>query len=193
DTHTLSLHSALPIYFLVRDLERIVDAGAFEVAGHAALADAFGNRASGRLQLAVFDPAVDRGADWIRCSDHDAWITLLQKLADPGERSARAHSAGEAVHAAPGLRPDLGSRARDVALAVRTVVPLIRVQHAVRLGPRELLGGPGGDVHVVVRVAVRHRRNLAQLGAAESKRVLFLLRLRIRHQDERAIAARIAD
>ena len=78
-------------------------------------------------------------------------------------------------------------------VAIRVVVPLVRVQHAVLLGGFELLGRARRDVHVVVRILVRHGRHLAELGAAQAQRVLLLLRLRVRHQDQRAVAARIAD
>ncbi len=118
---------------------------------------------------------------------------LLQERADAGQRSAGADGADEAVDRAVGLRPDLRSRAGRVAVAVRVVVPLVRVQHAVLLGRFELLGRPRRDVHVVVRVLVRYRRDFAELGAAQAQRILLLLRLRVRHQDQRAVAARFAD
>ena len=118
---------------------------------------------------------------------------MLQERADAGERAARADGADEAVDLAVGLLPDLGPRARRVAVAVRVVVPLVRVQHAVLLGRLELLRRACSDVHVVVRVLVRHGGHLAELGAAQAERVLLLLRLRVRHQDQRAIAARLAD
>src|SRR5690606_33248305 len=77
--------------------------------------------------------------------------------------------------------------------AVREVVPLVRVEHAVLLGRLELLRGARRDVHVVVRIAIRHGRHLAELRTAKPQRILLLLRLRVRHQDQRAVAARVAD
>src|SRR5690606_30813234 len=56
-----------------------------------------------------------------------------------------------------------------------------------------LLGGARRLVHIVVRIPVRHGGHLAQLCAAQPERVLLLLRLRVRHQDQRAIAPRVAD
>src|SRR5690606_28586156 len=162
-------------------------------ARYAALADAFGDRAALGLELARLDPAVDRGAHRVRRGDDDARVLVLQVLADAGERAARADGAREAVDRAVRLRPDLGTRALDVAAAVRRVVPLIGVQHAVRLGRRELLGRAFRGMDVVVRIAERHGRYLADLGAAQPERVLFLLRLRVRHQNQGAIAARVAD
>jgi hypothetical protein len=46
---------------------------------------------------------------------------------------------------------------------------------------------------VVVRVLERHRGDFAQLSAAEPQHVLLFLRLRVRHQDQRAEPARFAD
>ena len=48
-------------------------------------------------------------------------------------------------------------------------------------------------MHIVVRILVRHRRDLFQLGAAQAQHVLLLLALRVGNDDQRAIAARIAD
>src|SRR5690606_8527372 len=105
-------------HFLVGDLERVVDRGAFEVAGDAALADALADRAAFGLELAGLDPAVDRRALRIGRCDHDAGVLLLQVLADARERAAGADGAREAVDPAARLRPDLRARALHVAFAV---------------------------------------------------------------------------
>lgn len=62
-----------------------------------------------------------------------------------------------------------------------------------RIRGLEAGGGAGRNVHVVVRVAVRYRGHLPQLRAAQPQRVLFFLRLGVRHQDQRSITARVAD
>src|SRR6185503_11999930 len=110
-----------------------------------------------------------------------------------GQRAARADGAREAVDRAVRLLPDLWARTCRVAVAIRVVVPLVRVQDAVRLRGLELLGRALGGVHVVIRVLERHRGHFADFRAGEAQRILFLLRLRVRHQDQRAIAARFAD
>ena len=51
-----------------------------------------------------------------------------------------------------------------------------------------MIGEPLRDVHVVLRIAVGHRRHQMQVGAIGAQRVDFFLRLRIRHHDYRAIA-----
>jgi hypothetical protein len=43
------------------------------------------------------------------------------------------------------------------------------------------------------RIAVRHRRNEPQIDAAQAQHVLLFLGLRLRHHDDGAVAARIAD
>src|SRR5690606_2071981 len=130
---------------------------ALQIAGDPSLADALGDRAALGLELAGLDPAVDRGAHRVGRGDHDARIAMLQVRADARERAAGADGAREAVDAPAGLRPDLGAGALHVTLAVREIVPLVRVEHAVRLGFRKLGGRPLRDLHVVVRVAIRDR------------------------------------
>ena len=74
-----------------------------------------------------------------------------------------------------------------MAVGVRGVVPLIGPERA------HLLRDALGHMHIVVRVLVRHRRHLAQLGAAEAQHVLLLLTLRLRNHDDGAVPARVAD
>ena len=78
-------------------------------------------------------------------------------------------------------------------LAVVEVVPLVGEQHAVRLGLAQLVGEPAADVLVIVRIGVGQRRHLDQLGAAQPQHVLLFLALRLRDDDQRAVAARIGD
>jgi hypothetical protein len=125
--------------------------------------------------------------------DPDSRVPLLQEQRGARERSAGSDRAGEAVDLAAGLPPDLWPGAAEVAFAVRGVVPLVGPQHSVRLGRRELLRHPLGYVHVVVRVLVWNRGNLAQLGAAEPQHVFLFLALRVRDHDHGAVAARVAD
>ena len=51
----------------------------------------------------------------------------------------------------------------------------------------------GGVLHVVVGIAVGHRRHLDHLGAEHAQRVLLLLRLRVGNDDHRAQAERVAE
>ena len=61
------------------------------------------------------------------------------------------------------------------------------------LGLRQLLGEAAGNLHVIVRIGVGHRRHLDQLGAAQPQHVLLLLALRLGDHDDRAEAKRVAD
>ena len=69
------------------------------------------------------------------------------------------------------------------------------------IGPNRAVGFLGGqfagqafrDVDIVVRILVGHRRHLTQIGAAEPEHVFLLLALGFRDDDDRPIAARIAD
>ena len=80
-----------------------------------------------------------------------------------------------------------------MALAVGDVVELVGPDRAVRLGLRQLLGQPAGDLHVVVGIGVGDGRHLDQFGAAEPQHVLLLLALRLRDDDHGAKAERVAD
>ena len=57
----------------------------------------------------------------------------------------------------------------------------------------ELFGQAPPDVLIVVRIGVGRGRNFDQLGPAQPQHVLLFLALRLRNDDQRAIAARIGD
>ena len=120
--------------------------------------------------------AVERGAERIGERDLDVRVALLQRDADAGERAAGADRADEAVDLAVGLLPDLRAGGPIVGLRgwrhCRTGWPRSR-----RSAPcaASSFGQAAGDVHVVVRVLVGHRRHLDQLRAAEAEHVLLLL------------------
>ena len=150
----------------VGDLVGVVDGDALEVACDAALADALRDRGALGLELTVLEVVVHRRAHRVGDGDHDLATLLFERGAHSGERAAGADRADERVDVAVGLAPDLRPGRSVVGVAVRKVVPLVRVEDAVRLALRALGREPLGDVDVVVRVAIRNRRHLAQLGAA---------------------------
>ena len=78
-------------------------------------------------------------------------------------------------------------------LAIVEIVPLVGEDDAVLLAALEFFGEAAADVLVVVRIAVGQGRHFDQLGAAEPQHVLLFLALRLRNDDQRAIAARIGD
>ena len=146
----------------VGDVVGHVDGQPLEVGGDPPLADALGDRRPLGLQLAMIVPVEERRAVGIGEADLHVGPPRPQPLRDPGERAARADRADEAVDPPAGLLPDLGRRALDVRPPVGDVVELVGPDRAVRLGRIELLREPARVAHVVVRVAVRHRRDLDQ-------------------------------
>ena len=178
---------------LVGDLIGDVDRRALEILRDAALADALGDRRALGLELAGRVVAVERGAHRIGDGDLRLTLALFERDADARERPAGADRAHEAVDLALGLRPDLRPGGLDVALAVGDVVELVRPDRAMRLRLVELLGEPTGDLHVIVRIGIGHRRHLDQLRPAQAQRVFLLLALRVGNDDDGAIAERVGD
>ena len=117
----------------------------------------------------------------------------FERHGDAGERAAGADRADEAVDLAVGLLPDFRPGRLDMALAVGDVVELVGPDRAVLLGLRQLRGEPAGDFHVIVRVGVGDRRHLDQFRAAQPQRVLLLLALGFRDDDDGAEAHGVAD
>ena len=78
-----------------------------------------------------------------------------------------------------------------MAAAVGHVVELVGPDGAVGLALGDLGSQPAGIFHVIVRVPVRHGRDQAQVGADQPEHVLLLVALRLRHDDDGAIAAGI--
>src|SRR4029079_3097676 len=102
----------------VRNLIGLVDHGTFEIGGDAALADAFGDRASFRLELSMLVIIVERSAHRIGDADGDVLVLRLQSHGNAGERAARADSTDKAVDLALRVVPDLGRGRLDMAPAV---------------------------------------------------------------------------
>src|SRR5712691_1371836 len=120
-------------------------------------------------------------------------VALFEGDADPGQGPPGADRAGETVDLALGLGPDLGAGRLVMAAPVGEVVELVGPDRAVRLLLRDLLGEGPGIAHIVHRVGVGHRRDEPQIDAAQQQHVLFFLALRLGHDDDGAVAARIAD
>ena len=80
-----------------------------------------------------------------------------------------------------------------MALAVGDVVELVRPDDAVGVGLLQLLGHGFRHAHVIAGILIGQGRDLAQFRAGKAQHVLLLLALRLRNDDERLVAARIAD
>ena len=85
------------------------------------------------------------------------------------------------------------ARRFDMRLAVGDVVELVCPDRPVRLGLRQLLGEPAGNLHVVVRVLVGNGGDFDEFGAEQLQRVLLFLALRFRDDDDGAVAERLGD
>jgi hypothetical protein len=88
----------------------------------------------------------------------------------------------------PRLREDLGSRRPFVRVTVGSVLELIGPH-----GAGDRFGKPTRFVVVVALIAEGNRLDDVQLGAVRAQQLVFLRRLIVRHDDDRAIAARVAD
>ena len=118
---------------------------------------------------------------------------LLERHGDAGERAAGADRADEAVDLAAGLVPDLGPGRLVMRAAVGEIVELVGPDRAVRLLRRHFLRQRLGIAHVVHRIGIRHRGHEPQIGAAQAQHVLLFLALRLGHDDDAAVAERVAD
>jgi hypothetical protein len=94
----------------------------------------------------------------------------------------------ECVDPSLGVFPNLGPGGFEMRVAIRGVVELIGPN-----GTRQFLREPAGNLLVLIRIAVRHGRHLAQLGAERLDDLVFLGRLIVRHHDHAAVATRVAD
>ena len=182
DQHVVDMAQGLG----VRDLLRVVDRRAVQIGGHAGLADPLGDGTAAHRHLLAFHPVVERAA--LRVGQHDphAGLAFLQGQRHAGQGAAGAAGAGEGIDRAAGLLPDFRSGAGAVAFPIRQVVELVGPERA------GFLGQPARDMHVVARVAVRLRRHQPQVGADHAQEVDLLFRLRLRHHDHGAVAARVA-
>src|SRR5262245_44281957 len=178
--------------FLVGNEVGLVDLDVLDDRRHASEPDAFRDRAAlRRLGLAAGEQVVHCGSFRVGDADDDAGLLLAQIHGDAGDGAAGADGADEAVDAPLRLLPDLGPGGDIVSLAIVEIVPLVGVQHAVGLALAQVVGDAPRDVLVVVRIAVGHRRDFDQLGAAQAQHVLLFLALRFRDDDEGAVAAGI--
>src|SRR5580704_10326837 len=99
---------------VVRDLEGGLDLEAFDVLGDADLADAFGDRGAGGLELACGVVAEESRSHRVGDADRDVLAALLQRDSHARQGSSGADGADEAVDLAAGLLPDFGARRLDM-------------------------------------------------------------------------------
>ena len=80
-----------------------------------------------------------------------------------------------------------------MGLTVGNVVELVGPDRTVRLGLAQSFGQAARIAHIVVRVAVRCRRDLHKLGARKPQHVLLFLALGFRYHDDTTESHRRAD
>ena len=110
----------------------------------------------------------------------------LQGDSHPGKCPARAYRTDETVDAAIGLRPDLRPGGFDMGQAVGHIVKLIGPDRTIRLGARQSFRQTARIAHIVVGVAVGHRRHLHQFGPGQPDHVFLFLALGFGNHDHRA-------
>ena len=115
-------------------------------------------------------------------------VLLLEVESHAGVGAAGAGSRHPGIHPTAALLPDLRPGGVVVGAAVGQVVELV--------GP-DGAGGLRGDAarkpHVVVGVAVGHRRHRAHLGAQAAQQADLLRRLGVGNHDQGPVTAGIAD
>src|SRR5438874_7550512 len=172
----------------VLDVHGLIDRRALEVAGDAADADPFRDRAAAgcpeRPAAHVFIQTTAR-----RVGEHAAngGAARLEVLRDARERAAGAGGGDEGIDAAVGLSPDLGARGARMSIAVGGVVELVGPDRV-----RERGGQPLRDLLVLVGIAVGNRGHLVNLGTQHLEQRVLLRGLVVGHDDHAAVAARVA-
>src|SRR5262245_62136075 len=126
-------------------------------------------------------------------ADDDVLVFFAEKGRDTDYRAACADRADKAVDTAVAIFPDLRARGNIMGLAVIQVIPLIGEDYAILLYLLQLLGKPPANMLVIVWIGIGDARHLDQLRAAQAEQVFFFLALRLRDNNERAVAARIRD
>ena len=161
----------------IRDEECFVDLQPLEVGGDPALADAFADRAALGLELAGRVVAVERGAGHVGERDDDVAACAREApSATPASVPPVPTALTKPSILPVGLRPDFRAGRAHVDVAVGDIVELVGEDRAVRMLERQPLGHARCDFHVIVGIAVRHRRNLDERRAERAQCVLLLLR-----------------
>jgi len=157
------------------------------------VADAFGDRVAFGFPLVVRIPVVDARSHAVGQIDLDLGVALLERDPDAGERAAGADRAGKAIDLAVGLLPYFGAGRLVMPASVGEVVELVGPDRTIGLARRNLLGEHAGVARIMHRVGIGNGGNEAKIDAAEAQHVLLFLALSLGHDDDRAIATRIAD
>ncbi len=172
---------------LVVNAHGVIHGRPLQVGRHAAVADALGDRAALADQLAGGCPAVQGAAVRVRQHTAHLGILLLEIKGHAGIGTTGTGGRHPGIHLASGLDPDLRAGAVEVGAAVGKVVELVG-PHGARGFGRDA----ARQAHVVVGVAVGHRRHRAHLRPQASQQADLLGRLGVGNHDQRPVAPGIA-
>src|SRR6185312_13182676 len=175
--------------FRILDVHGVIERRIGEVLRHAPGADALGDRAAaGRFENAVADEFVEAAAG--RVGEHAAHriAPRFEELRNARNRTAGARRGDERIDASVRLLPDLGARRLDVRAAIRGVVELIGPD-----GVAERCGDALRDLLVLIGIAVGKGGDLVDFGTEHLEEPVLLRRLVVRHHDDAAVTARVAD
>ena len=173
---------------LVVDAHGIIDGSTLQVGGNAAVANPLGDRTSLTDQLTPASPGVQGAAVGVGQHAAHGGFLLLQIQGNPGIGAAGASGRHPGIHRPSGLLPDLRTGGVEMGAAVGQVVELVGPH-----GPRRFGGDTARKPHVVVGVAVRHRRHRAHLGAEAAQQADLLGRLGVGDHDQGPVAAGVAE
>src|SRR5208337_1793452 len=127
-----------------------------------ALAYPFGDRGTGRFQLAACVIGIEGGPQRIGNRDLYARVLELQRQGDAGQRPARPNRASETVDLAFRLSPNFGPGRLEMALAIGNIIELIGPDRARLMFRGKPRGEAPREFHVIVGVGISDRWNLDQ-------------------------------
>ena len=177
----------------IGDAISVIDLQPLDILGDPPLPDAFGDRRPLRGQFAGGEITVKRRPFRISQGDPHVFFARSQSLAYAGKRAARSDRGNKTVNSSARLFPDFRRRGLEMRPFVGHVVELVGPDNTVFFGLGHLFGQSLGVADEVVRISIRHRRNLDQRGADQSQRVFLFLTLGLGDNDDGFIAHRRAD
>ena len=170
------------------DLVGAIDRAVHEVGGDPPLADALGDRRSGRGELAGGVIGKEGGAMGIGEADLNGFVLRFQRHADAGQGAARADRADEAIDFSRRVGPDLGAGGLKMALAVGDIIELVGPNRAIVRSLRNDFSEPPGIFNVIIWIGIGDGGNFDELRARHAQRILLFLRLRVGNDDDSFVA-----
>ena len=175
--------------FSVFNVHRSVNRRTLHIGGYAANADAFSDRTVTRgLQSTVADELKQSAARRVGEYGAHAGILRLEIFRHTSNGAAGTAGGDEGVDASFRLLPDFRARGLNMGTAIGRVVELIGpdcVRQFGRHAPRHFL--------IVIRIAVGHGLDAMHFSTERFDQCIFFRRLIVRHDNDTAVAASVAD